>query len=78
MMLDKRLTNRPGRCSRDVGLVGTRVIMTDGRSHSDHGVTGRLRQVSPSRYMHLSLPFRVSSPFDRSPNTAQFLRETGW
>ena len=26
MMLDKRLTNRPGRCSCDVGLVGTRVI----------------------------------------------------
>ena len=52
--------------------------MTGGKGDSHHGVHGRRRQVSPSRCMTLSLPFRGSPPSDRPPNTAQFLRETGW
>ena len=43
-----------------------------------HGVNGRLRPWSPSRCVRLFLPFCVAPPSDRPPNTAQFLRETGW
>ena len=42
------------------GLWRTRVILIGGRGHSDYGVTGRLRQVSPSRSVNLSLPLRLS------------------
>ena len=46
---------------------GTRVIMTGGRGHSDHGVNGRLRHVRLSRYVNLSLPLRVPSSSDCPP-----------
>ena len=48
------------------------------RRHSDHGVTGRLREVSPARSVHLFLPFRVLSLRLSLTRSRSFSRETGW
>ena len=62
---DSRHASRPRTRHHPQRLPVTRKFAR--RGHSDHGVNGRLRQLSPSPCVNLSLPFRVSTSSNCPP-----------